>query len=211
MRPIRALILLAGSGLFQSAWADDPASAEAKKLEGEWKLVSGQFHGQTSDLKDPLQPDDYPTWTIQGTKFTHYNPAKDGWVAFKLDPDKTPKEIDPIRRPVGTGRNRTTRGIYKLVGDRLIICSPSDDLMDRLKEFDAGIAGQSFVIVLKRREMVAATGWWIGEKPVVQPNEHGRDPLELGRTLATGLNLAWNIAHTHVLRVIRSFGIPRKR
>jgi uncharacterized protein (TIGR03067 family) len=124
-----------------------PAAAEAEekkpmgdqeKIQGTWALVSGERGGK------PL-PDEVVTHVkliFSGKKLTTKNKDRQTEAAFKLDPNKEPKEIDvDMEGSVG-------KGIYQLDGDTLKIAH--GEVGDtRPKEFPKAGSGLT-VLVLKR-------------------------------------------------------------
>ena len=87
----------------------DPAKADLAKLQGEWQVKSVEV------AEMPLPGVKPGTMTFDGAKFVGLG---GGNVTIKLDPTKTPKEIDLVRGPDG----RKWMGIYKLDGDSLTLC-----------------------------------------------------------------------------------------
>ena len=94
-------------------------------------------------------------FVIEGERFTLKSLAGDGIerkMTFKLDPAKTPKEID-ITSLDGREKETTAASIYKLEKDRLTICIPHlvEDRTIRPKEFKAGtIDGPILLMTLER-------------------------------------------------------------
>ena len=77
--------------------------------------------------------------------------GKDRKKTFKVDPTKSPKEID-ITSLDGQEKDQTAACIYKLDKDRLTICIPyfTKDPSIRPKEFKAGADDGIMLITLER-------------------------------------------------------------
>jgi uncharacterized protein (TIGR03067 family) len=134
------------------ARADDPAAYEGKKLQGEWRAVEVELQGKK------LTKDDAEAKTmrfvIKDNGLTFSNTEKTGRErkkTFKLDPGKTPKEID-ITSLDGQEKDTTAACIYKLDGDRLTICMPyfAKDPSVRPKEFKAEADSGLMLLTLER-------------------------------------------------------------
>jgi uncharacterized protein (TIGR03067 family) len=123
--PFSALLLI-GAG--------DPtpeAKKELEKLQGEWKVVSMEIKGKKSEgeaLKG-LQP-----LVVKGSEW--FAPLGGVKSTFKIDPTKSPKELD-LQREL-KGKEVTFRGIYKIEGDTLTFCRALAPTGERPTEFKAG-------------------------------------------------------------------------
>jgi uncharacterized protein (TIGR03067 family) len=118
---------------------DDAATKELKKLDGTWKLVSGEADGQVfgdDDLKGA-------SLVMNGNK--HMAKVADQTFdgTHKVDPTKKPKTID------STDGDNTMLGIYRLDGDELTICVAGAG-KDRPTEF-TGKAGSGQVLLVWKR------------------------------------------------------------
>ena len=135
-----------------AARADDPAAKEAKKLQGEWQVVEGERNGkkatrESAEIKDMrfvFKENELIVRLANGN-------GAERRSNFKLDPARTPKEID-ITSLDGQEKGQTTAAIYKLEKDRLTICLPYfvKNPGDRPKEFKAGADDGVMLIVLER-------------------------------------------------------------
>lgn len=112
-------------------------TSEAEKLSGVW-LAESAYVGEVSRLAD--------VWTSKLTLTAdsfalsrYFDIAKDWRGRYRLDPSATPKTIDLQVEAfdlsdVFTGVTipaSTVHGIYKLDGDRLILCLPTDGRKER--------------------------------------------------------------------------------
>jgi uncharacterized protein (TIGR03067 family) len=133
-----------------AARADDPGAKEVKKLQGEWRVVEVEFRGQT------LKKDDAEAmqFAVKDNGLTFSNtekPGRERKKTFKLDPSKTPKELD-LTSLDGQEKDTTAACIYKLDGDRLTICMPyfAKDRSVRPKEFKVDASGNVMLLTLER-------------------------------------------------------------
>src|SRR5262245_1487475 len=99
------LLLAGGPGV------GDDKKDEQDKVQGEWAVVSVEIGGQKregDEVKNLKLVIKGSAWTAPtGQKFT-----------FKIDPAKSPKQLDLILEPE-VGKEMTWRGIYKIEGDTL--------------------------------------------------------------------------------------------
>lgn len=126
----------------RAAWSDDQPAAPAAKadkdaIQGIWKLVSAVHDGKTIDkpegadaLKIRFEGD--RSYQVKGEE--KVDPAE-----FKLDSDKSPKQIDLIPSE-GPDKGKTMKGIYELAGDKLKLCIAG---ADRPADFKAGEKDQA--------------------------------------------------------------------
>jgi uncharacterized protein (TIGR03067 family) len=93
----------------------DETKDEAKKLEGDWKVVSADSGGRVSDkTPGPQQV------VIRGDQITLKMKNGEGpTFRFTVDPSQKPKAMDWLKKD-GSGIG----GIYELDGDDLKICFP---------------------------------------------------------------------------------------
>jgi uncharacterized protein (TIGR03067 family) len=132
--------------------AADPAADEVKKLQGDWQVVEVEIKGKKA-AKDDAEVKNM-RFVIKDDGITLPSPAGDGKdrkKTFKLDPTKSPKEID-ITSLDGQEKDQTAACIYKLDKDRLTICIPyfTKDPTIRPKEFKAGADDGIMLLTLER-------------------------------------------------------------
>lgn len=103
---------------------DAKAAEESKRLQGEWQAIKAQAKGEKL-TKDDAEVKNM-RFVIEGDKMTLRHADGSGGKrtkTFKLDPTKTPKELD-ITSHDGSENGETAACIYKLENDRLTICMP---------------------------------------------------------------------------------------
>ena len=137
--------LLVGLALVVGAPAkkDSPAK-EPPSLVGEWAAVSGVSDGKP----DNPEPGTTITFTADGKVLLKEgkDDRKDEQVTYKCDPKKDPAEIEIV--PPAKEKEPTMLGIYKIEGDKLILCLSMGG--ERPKEF-ASAAGSKFMLVTCKR------------------------------------------------------------
>lgn len=121
--------------------ADDK---DLEKFQGEWvvasQVLSGEKSAETKSAGVKL--------VIKKTAWTLVSPrGRESKYTYVIDSTKDPKTIDITR---GTD-DRTSPGIYKLDGDTLTICHPTNR-GDRPKAFESTAENRCEVVVYKRAE-----------------------------------------------------------
>src|SRR5262249_2720046 len=127
-----AVLLLPLAGLLPAA--DDGAKAELAKLKGTWQAGSGEAGGRKADSMELEKT----FLVIEGDRYTVQVPDGARKGTFKVDPGKTPKQIDVVAAD-GPNKGKTVRGIYELKGATLRYCLAQPE-KDRPAEF-TGKAG----------------------------------------------------------------------
>jgi len=145
MRMQALLAVMAGLGLGALSVAQDAAKNESEVLRGRWTAVAAiNAEGKAETVAE----DDPKHFTFEFTQDKLITKLKNASIegAYKLDPAKSPKAIDLVRRR--GGKELIFRGIYAVVGDRLRFClaGPGEE---RPKEFKQG-EGIEFAVELKR-------------------------------------------------------------
>ena len=145
---VTLIALFALSGV--AGRAADPAADEMKKLQGEWLAVEVELKGKK------LAKDEAKTMqvVIKDHELTFRDtdkPGRERKKTFKLDPSKTPNEID-VTSLDGQEKDTTAACIYKLNGDRLTICIPYfvKDPSVRPKAFKSGVDDGLMLLTLER-------------------------------------------------------------
>ena len=133
---LAAVLAAVGGGAAQDKKTDQ------ELIQGDWKVVTVQVGGK--DLRDQLPR---KVVTFSGDKVTVMGDAE-----YKLDPSKTPKQIDVT---VGEGpddgpdQKGTHPGIYKLDGDKLVIHQAQPG-QDRPTGFESKEGTKTLLVTLER-------------------------------------------------------------
>ncbi len=114
--------------------ADDAVAKELKALEGKWKAVALEANGMA--LPKETVPDFTFTVGVDG-KSKGKMPKGEYESTMSVDPKKSPKTIDNAHE-TGPHKSKKQFGIYKLEGDKWIVCmtAPGANEKDRPKSFD---------------------------------------------------------------------------
>lgn len=138
---IHALLVLAVGLLIAADTKNDEAKKELKKLAGSYVMVSGESTAEKLSeerIKDAKM-------TIEGEKYTASFGGDSVTGTLKVDPTKTPKEIDAT-----DSEGRTILGIYKFDKEQLTVCFAPPD-KERPKEFSVKDGTGSFIHVWKKK------------------------------------------------------------
>ena len=93
----------------------EDAKGEARKLEGNWKVLSIDAGGRLQDPGPGAQQ-----VVILGDQLTHKMKGGEGpTYRFTVDPSQKPKAMDWLKND-----GSTTGGVYELDGDDLMLCFP---------------------------------------------------------------------------------------
>jgi uncharacterized protein (TIGR03067 family) len=198
--PARAALVVVPAGIAARPVAqaeEDKAAKELKALQGAWQVIKAEAAGEEvpaeqlarrriliendvlSDVRNPNGSD----------------PHK---VKIKLDPGKSPKEID-VTPLDGPDKDKATpgiyKGIYKLDDDKLTICLPLalENGAGRPKEFKADkTTGLTVLERVKdeKEELAALAGEWKAVKATVSGKEIPADELEKGWWRIKGAEVA---------------------
>jgi uncharacterized protein (TIGR03067 family) len=151
MRRSLGFFLMASIGFAATIRPDDPAAAEAKRLEGIWKVVALESDGQKAPAAtlEALAG----RWTFKDSEVSFMDVNDRGRSSFKVDPGKSPKEIDFIGLDEPR-KGQRMEGIYRLVDGELTIClrDVTASGKGRPKEFAAEAGSELGLIVLKRSD-----------------------------------------------------------
>lgn len=134
MSRITCVLILLSIPLLPAARADDDMKKELKALEGKWNTVGLEAGGK------PFPKDGIPKFVfIVGAdgKASGKSAQGDFESTVTVDPKKSPRTIDNAH-DTGTHKGKTQYGIYKLEGDKWIVCmtSPGAKESDRPTSFD---------------------------------------------------------------------------
>ena len=131
MRDI-GLLTCAVAGLVAGATAarGDDAKTDKERLQGTWTMVSLEINGE------PVQPDQVENARLL-VEGDHYTPIYDDRViseSFVVRPGADPKEIDFVYTD-GPRKGEAVKGIYRLEGDRYVMCRTTRGEDERPKAF----------------------------------------------------------------------------
>jgi uncharacterized protein (TIGR03067 family) len=150
---IGCLLILAPGllGVGDGPATDDPSRGDLARLQGTWVTVSLVNDGKTPvDEKTPPKKGPITKLVYEGNKWLVK--VGDKTVAtgtFKVDPTKSPKEID-IMDESGMTNARTKLAIYELDGDTYTYCiAPAGK--PRPTEFTSK-AGSGHALIVSKRE-----------------------------------------------------------
>jgi uncharacterized protein (TIGR03067 family) len=126
--PALAALLVAGTAKAQDA----DAKKDLQSLQGTWKVISTIDSGQ----EVPAERIAKMTIIIEGNKlrFRMEGEPEVEEATFTLDPTKKPRAIDIVTTD-RNGQGRTVRGIYKIEGNRVTLCTNSAKDGERPTEF----------------------------------------------------------------------------
>jgi uncharacterized protein (TIGR03067 family) len=141
MRKLALLILTAGLLIAADTKDDDSAKKEVKQLAGTYTMVSGESKNEKLSEERIKEA----ALTMEADKYTAKFGNDTVTGTFKLNPTKTPKEID------ATGPDGNTMlGIYKFEKGQLTVCfAPSGQ--ERPKEFTIKTGTGDFIHVWKKK------------------------------------------------------------
>ncbi|MDG3007951.1 TIGR03067 domain-containing protein [Paludisphaera mucosa] len=132
------------------AQASEPApevKAELKRHQGVWRAVSFRRDGKETAEAVARSI----TRTVDGDRVVWRRDGKSfSGSTIVLDPSADPKTID-IVADGGPGRDKTVRGLYKLEGDELTLCTGDPD-GPRPKEFKAELGDHQTLMVFAREK-----------------------------------------------------------
>jgi uncharacterized protein (TIGR03067 family) len=129
-----------------AAPSPNPASADAKAIQGTWKMVFAAGAGRAL----PQEEFAGHRLVFSGDKYTYFKEEDKlhDHGAFRLDPKARPRAIDIIEDQ-GPNRGTTSRGIYMLDGDTLVVCYNLPH-MSRPTEFSSKADSSIFLFIYQR-------------------------------------------------------------
>src|SRR5436190_20530516 len=115
---MRAFSLIALLGLVLPLAADPKKElTDQEQVQGEWVMVGLEVREESV----PAEKLAGTTLVIKKDKYTTVVKKTEYPVTFTLDPKQDPKHID-MMIPDDSGTPQLSKGIYKIEGDKLIIC-----------------------------------------------------------------------------------------
>jgi uncharacterized protein (TIGR03067 family) len=129
-----------------AAVGEDSKQEEIDRLEGKWKVVSIKVKGMEIDTVAVEFDFEGKKWASKPKN----EGTKNGTGSFEIDPTTEPKSIDLLPTD---GRDKCLPGIYKIDGDELRLCVPTEDAARPLKRPDSfDSKGKDCVVFVMRRE-----------------------------------------------------------
>ena len=122
----------------------DDKKKDEDKIQGVWAVESMERDGKQAPEEEGK--DIKVTFGADG-KVTFKMPDKEITGTYKLDAAKKPKTIT-----LEATDEKTLYGIYKLEGDKLMICAAEGSADDRPTEFTTKEGSKSRLVVLKREK-----------------------------------------------------------
>lgn len=140
MRAVAVVLLIAGT-----AFTADK-DAELKALEGTWLLDAATLDGRDHTL-------DFQGMKLilKGTDYAIEFGENSDKGTITIDPAKSPMWIDIKTGEKGPFKGKTLPGIYKLDGERLVLCCHAD-AQKRPTEFDAQSKTRNMLLTYKRQK-----------------------------------------------------------
>jgi uncharacterized protein (TIGR03067 family) len=120
----------------------DTSSKDLAALNGDWAFVAIENHGEVATPNEIKGQ----RWSINGNMITAImSGVADHKMAFKLDADKTPKEMD-ILPQYDPYEGKSSRAIYTLESGKLRVCvADPDEKSARPTEFSEAMVLEKIV------------------------------------------------------------------
>jgi uncharacterized protein (TIGR03067 family) len=134
-----AVVMVAGAALFAQDAKDAKASADLKKLQGQWTT--------------PSQGGGDVVYTFKDDKVTVKAPTREYKMTVKLDDAAKPNKTIDLHIDEGPddAKDATSKGIYKFDGnDKFVFCFMPEG--ERPTKFEQ-VGMEQFLVELKRKEV----------------------------------------------------------
>ena len=120
---------------------------ELAKFTGTWVGVSAVEDGK----EVPKAQAEAMRLTVDGEKYTFKTAAYEAAGTHRLDPTRTPKQIEAVRTR-GPHAGEKMLGIYELTADTYKVCFAAPGKAERPTEFKSAAGSGHRLIVLKREK-----------------------------------------------------------
>lgn len=142
-----ALLFFAAGMLIAADGPKQDKEKIAKEVQGTWEGVTAEQVGKKGKLG--------AAWEVKEEKIIETNAKGTGEWKYRVDPAKTPKEID-LTPNVGPAAGKTLKGIYKIEKDTLTICYVGGKVEDpekkeRPTEFDTKKRDDVVILTFQRK------------------------------------------------------------
>jgi uncharacterized protein (TIGR03067 family) len=138
------MVGLAACLLFVAAEDADKGKKGEHPLDGVWKAASVVFSGNDVEDMKGLK------FTFKGDKLTRQTPGgEDEAYTFKLDPSKTPHEVDFVPEQ-GENKGKTLKGIYAVKEGEMKMALSLSPEGKRPAEFVSKDGEEVALVVLKK-------------------------------------------------------------
>jgi uncharacterized protein (TIGR03067 family) len=142
-----SLSLIALFGLVLPLVAEHPKEpTDQERLQGEWVLVGLDVREESVPAKKLAGT----TLVIKKDRYTTIVKKKEYPVTFTLDQKQDPKHINMLI-PDDSGAPQLSKGIYKIEGDKLIICRGQAPGGERPRNFVSSATNDVFVVTWERK------------------------------------------------------------
>lgn len=138
--------VLGVSLLFASAAFTADTDAELKALGGTWTIDAATLAG-----RDHLNDFKGMKLILTKSDFTIEFAENSDKGTFSINPEKSPKWIDIKTGEKGPFVGKTLPGLYKIEGDKLILCVDSDG-KTRPEKFEAPAKSRSMLLTYRREK-----------------------------------------------------------
>lgn len=125
------------------------AEKAREQLAGTWGFAAAEERGKKVSVEENPKGIKDLKWVFKGDKLALLADGKGDEFEYKIDPTKSPKEID-LKLSFGGRPAISALCIYKLEGDQLTLCLGDKEGKARPTEFKTEQGSRFAIFVLKR-------------------------------------------------------------